>query len=85
MDDPMESKLKGRWRRHRICRVDLSLPAGVHKAPALLQNVTEQLDCSAAVPYLAYMPEKQRLIMLANYGESHTDPHVIFSSDQGAT
>ena len=84
-NDSVRRKLAGRWQRHYVCQYDPYLQAGTHKIPALLQIVTEELDCSATVPYLAYMPEKDQLIMLANCGISHSDPHLMFSDDHGAT
>jgi hypothetical protein len=45
--------------------------------PAKLQIVTEQWNRVAAVPYLVYMPEKDRLLMLVNrdYGPALKPVH----------
>ncbi|MFH1006470.1 MAG: sialidase family protein [Candidatus Latescibacterota bacterium] len=50
--------------------------------PALMQIVTEKWNVRSQVPYLVYMPETDRLLMLLN---CEHQPVVIFSDDRGAT
>ncbi len=57
---------------------------------AKLQIVTERWNRVAAVPYLVYMPEKDRLLLLVNrdYGPALKPVHyamVLWSDDHGAT
>lgn len=80
----MESKLTGNWRRHRIGRHSAFLGEGTRKSPALHQIVTEHLEGSSAVPYLAHMAEPDRLVILVNRGRP-IGPHLMFSDDRGAT
>jgi hypothetical protein len=60
------------------------------RVPAKLQIVTEQWNRVAVVPYLVYMPEKDRLLMLVNrdYGPALKPVHyamVLWSDDHGVT
>lgn len=48
------------------------------------QIVTETWNRVAAVPYIAYMPEKDRICMLVSCDYPH-QPMVLFSNDRGAT
>ena len=52
--------------------------------PARWQIVTETWDRVVAVPYIAYMPEKERVCMLVSCDYPHR-PMLLFSDDQGAT
>jgi hypothetical protein len=49
-----------------------------------LQIVSESWNRVVAVPYLVYMPEKQRLLMLVGCDYPH-HPEVLHSDDEGAT
>src|SRR5208337_4838679 len=51
---------------------------------AQFQIVTESWNRVVAVPYLAYMPEKDRLLMLVNCDYPH-HAEVLFSDDHGAS
>ena len=50
--------------------------------PAQMQIVTENWNVRSQVPYLVYMQEKDRLLMLLN---CEHQPALIFSDDHGAT
>ncbi|MCA9132658.1 MAG: exo-alpha-sialidase [Planctomycetales bacterium] len=52
--------------------------------PAKLQIVTESWERVVAVPYIVYMPEKNRLLMLVSCDYPH-HPMVLHSEDRGAT
>jgi len=52
--------------------------------PAKLQIVTEAWNRVAAVPYIVYMPEKDRVLMLVGCDYPH-HAEVLFSDDRGAT
>jgi len=70
------------WRPHTV--VELNGKAGAIKLPGKFQIVTESWRQVAAVPYIVYMPEKGRLLMLI----AHAYPHaamVLSSDDLGAT
>jgi hypothetical protein len=54
------------------------------RIPAKLQIVTESWNRVVAVPYLIYMPEKDRLLMLIGCDYPHR-AMVIFSGDHGVT
>ena len=53
------------------------------------QLVSQDWPATAMVPYLAYMPEQDRLAMLVIYGQPGIlykgDPGLSFSDDHGAT
>lgn len=51
--------------------------------PAKFQIVTESWNRVVAVPYLAYMPEKDRLLLLVSCDYPHHG-EVLFSDDRGA-
>ena len=59
------------------------------RRPAEFQLVSQDWPATAMVPYLAYMPEPDRLAMLVIYGHPGTlyqgDPGLSFSDDHGAT
>lgn len=49
-----------------------------------MQIVTESWNRVVAVPYIVYMPEKDRVLMLVNCDYPH-HAETLFSDDQGAT
>ena len=79
-----ESKLAGKWQRHEILQYSQYVQEGTRKIPALLQIATEHLDYTSIVPYMVYMPEKDRLLILVTAGENPC-PSLMFSDDHGAT
>ena len=79
-----ETKLTGKWQRHTICQYSQYVQEGTRKIPALLQMPTEHLDYTSEIPYLVYMPEKDRLLILVTAGENPC-PSLMFSDDHGAT
>jgi hypothetical protein len=54
------------------------------KFDARIQIVTERWNRVVAVPYLVYMPEKDRLLMLVSCDYPHR-PFVLWSDDRGLT
>ena len=72
----------GEWKAHEVRRINGT--AGEIRFPAEFQIVTESWNRVVAVPYLAYIPEKQRLLMLVSCDYPH-HPEVLFSDDHGAT
>lgn len=58
--------------------------SGVLRLPARLQIVTEPWNRIVAVPYLVYMPEKDRLLMLVGCDLPH-HAMVLSSDDHGTT
>ena len=52
--------------------------------PAKLQIVSETWKRVVAVPYIVYMPEKKRLLMLVSCDYPH-HPETLYSDDEGAT
>ncbi len=54
------------------------------KVPAKLQIVTEPWNRVVAVPYIVYMPEKDRVLMLVGCDYPH-HAEVLFSDDHGGT
>lgn len=84
-DDRISEPLYGNWQRHTVLRLDPLLHAGTKKCSGLHQVVTQHLDCSATVPYIVYMPEKRRMLLLANCGMAPHRPHLMSSDDLGAT
>ena len=69
------------WSAHEVRQ--LGEPAGGDRTPAKLQIVTESWNRVVAVPYIVYMPEKDRLLMLVSCDYPHR-PMVLTSDDQGA-
>ena len=57
---------------------------GEIRLPAQFQMVTESWNRVVAVPYIIYMPEKDRLLMLVNCDYPH-HAEVLFSDDRGAS
>jgi BNR/Asp-box repeat len=72
----------GEWKPHEVRRINGT--AGEVRLPAELQIVTESWNRVVAVPYLAYIPEKHRLLMLVSCDYPH-HPEVLFSDDHGAS
>lgn len=52
------------WKAHEVRQLDEQ--AGGVRMPAKLQIVTENWNRVVAVPYIVYMPEKDRLLMLVS-------------------
>ena len=72
----------GQWKPHSIRQ--LNGHSGVITLPADFQIVSESWNRVAAVPYLVYMPEKDRLLMLIGVDYPHRAA-VLTSDDRGAT
>ncbi|MBU4273350.1 MAG: glycoside hydrolase, partial [Planctomycetes bacterium] len=70
------------WKPHAVRQ--LGGAAAEVRIPAKLQIVTEQWNRVAAVPYLIYMPEKDRLLMLVCCDYPHR-AMVMSSDDRGTT
>jgi len=70
------------WKAHEIRQRNGD--AAEIRVPAEMQIVTEQWNRVVAVPYLAFMPEKDRLLMLVGCDTPHR-AMLMFSSDHGAT
>lgn len=70
------------WQPHAIRQ--LNGAAVEIRIPAKLQIVTESWSRVVAVPYLVYMPEKERLLMLVGCDYPH-QAMVMSSDDRGAT
>ena len=60
----MGCAVAAQWKPHVVRQ--LNGRAGEIKLPAQLQIVTERWNRVVAVPYLVYMPEKNRLLMLVS-------------------
>jgi hypothetical protein len=74
------SEKEGNWKPHQIQR----FTDQVNKLPAKLQIVSLAWNRVAAVPYIVYMPEKDRLAMLIVCDSPH-HAFLLFSDDHGAT
>ena len=72
----------GDWKPHEVRQING--PAGDVRLPAQFQIVTESWNRVVAVPYLAYLPEKDRLLMLVSCDYPH-HAEVLFSDDRGAS
>lgn len=70
------------WQVHEVRR--LTGESSGARFPAKLQIVTESWNRVVAVPYIVYMPEKKRLLMLVSCDYPH-HTEVLFSDDLGAT
>jgi len=70
------------WKSHEIHQ--LNGKARRFRLPARLQIVTESWNRVVAVPYIVYMPEKNRLLMLVGCDYPHR-AFVLTSDDRGAT
>ena len=53
--------------------------------PAQRQDVSEGWNKLVQIPYMVYMPEKDRVLMLLNCGKKSLHAMVLTSSDHGAT
>jgi len=73
---------KSGWQAHAVRQ--LNGRAGQIELPAQFQIVTESWNRLVSVPYIAYMPEKDRLVMLV-YCDLNHRAMVLFSDDHGAT
>src|SRR5260221_13035603 len=78
----MASSRADGWKMHDVRQ--LFGKAGTVRLPAKLQIVTERWNRVVAVPYIVYMAEKDRLLMLVSCDYPH-HPEVLFSEDRGAT
>ncbi len=70
------------WTSHYVIQLN-GLETGV-KLEAKHQIVTERWNRVVAVPYIVYIPEKDRLLMLVSCDYPH-QAMVLWSDDQGAT
>jgi hypothetical protein len=70
------------WKPHEIRQMNGK--GGEIRLPAQFQIVTESWNRVVAVPYLIYMPEKDRLLMLVNCDYPH-HAEMLFSDDHGAS
>jgi len=77
-----ESKAETPWKPHVVRQ--LNGGAAVIRIPAKLQIVTEPWKRVVVVPYLVYMPEKDRLLMSVAC-DRPLHPMVLSSDDGGAT
>lgn len=71
------------WKPHTVQQLNGTDP--LIQLDAQFQIVTERWNRSIAVPYLAYMPEKDRLLMLVTCDYDPYRPFVMTSDDHGAT
>ena len=78
----MSDKLSGNWKKHTITRLDPEAPD--LKLPALFQYISDPWPCPSLYPFMQYMPEKHRLIVVMGIGVPHV-PYLTFSDDAGAT
>ena len=72
----------GDWNPHKIRF--LNKADGETAVPAQMQIVTEPWNRVVAVPYIVYMPEKDRVLMLVGCDYPH-HAEVLHSDDRGAT
>ncbi len=72
----------GQWHPHDVRF--LTSPHVTQHIPAQFQMVTESWNRVVAVPYLVYMPEKDRLLLLVGCDYPHR-AHVLWSDDRGKT
>jgi hypothetical protein len=70
------------WKPHVVRQ--LNGAASPISIPAKLQIITEAWNRVVAVPYIVYMPEKDRLLMLVACDYPH-QALTMFSNDRGAT
>ena len=76
------SMSRGEWKSHAV--LVLNGRAQAIRQPGLFQIVTERLNRVVAVPYLAYLPEKDRLLMQVGCDYPHHSM-IMASDDHGAT
>ncbi len=70
------------WKKHTVRQM-----AGKGKEvpiPAQLQIVSQEYNGVMAVPYIAYLPEKNRIVMLVSCGIPH-QAMILYSDDMGKT
>jgi hypothetical protein len=70
------------WQAHEVRLLNGANPE--IRLPATLQIVSESWNRVVAVPYIVYMPEKKRVLMLVGCDYPH-HAEVLFSDDHGAT
>ena len=70
------------WQAHIVRQ--MNAPDAPMEIPARIQIVTERWNRVVAVPYIVYMPEKDRLLMLVGCDYPH-HAMVLTSDDRGAT
>ncbi|MDA1215134.1 MAG: sialidase family protein, partial [Planctomycetota bacterium] len=70
------------WRDHIVRR--LGGTGEDVRVPAKMQIVTESWNRVVAVPYIVYLPEKDRVLMLVGCDYPH-HPMLLHSDDRGAT
>lgn len=70
------------WKAHEVRQ--LGEPAVGDRVPAKLKIVTESWNRVVAVPYIVYLPEKDRLLMLVSCDYPHR-PLVLTSDDHGTS
>ena len=70
------------WAPHTVRQLNRAQPE--IQTPAQLQIVTESWRRVVAVPYIVYMPEKDRVLMLVGCDYPH-HPETLFSDDRGAS
>ena len=70
------------WTAHTVRLINGR--SGEIVVPGRKHIVTESWNQVVAVPYIVYMPEKGRILMLIGHGYPH-QPMVLFSDDLGAT
>lgn len=74
--------MAGDWKPHEVRQLDGT--ARAIRLPAQLQIVTESWNRVVAVPYIVYMPEKDRLLMLVSCDYPHR-PMMMSSEDHGTS
>jgi hypothetical protein len=70
------------WNNHTVRLLNGTQPDV--PVSASFQIVTEAWKRVVAVPYIVYMPEKKRVLMLVSCDYPH-HPEVLYSDDEGAT
>lgn len=78
----MSSAYADEWKAHEVRQLGEQAD-GVHM-PTKLQIVTEAWNRVVAVPYIVYMPENDRLLMLVSCDYPHR-PMVLTSDDHVAS
>ena len=78
----MISVCRADWEPTKVLHMDGESVAA--ELPAQRQIVTETWNRVVAVPYIAYLPEKDRICMLVSCDYPH-QPMVLFSDDHGTT
>ena len=82
MKAPSSMTNRDGWKATKILAMSGETVAG--ELPAEHQILTEAWNRVVAVPYLVYMPEKDRLLMLVGCDYPHR-AEVLFSDDHGTT